>query len=244
MYRVGICDDNADFCSLLESYMEEIASELHITVDTEVFCSGEDFLKSTKECPFDLFFLDIELGKMNGIEVGNKIRELSESDLTEIVFISGNENYAMQLFKIRPMDFLIKPLKKADIRRILKEYVRADNRKKRYFEYMVNKQVYRIDTASVLYFQSMGRKVHIRLKQGREITFYEKLSDLICRLDTNVFWSIHKSYLVNVHYVTMFCPDHVVLTTGEELPISQSMRKEVNARLQLSSKSARGKKEK
>lgn len=53
----------------------------------------------------DLLFLDIELVQNNGIAVGNFIRNELEDMQTRIVYISSKESYAMQLFKVQPLDF-------------------------------------------------------------------------------------------------------------------------------------------
>ncbi len=61
---------------------------------------------------FGLIFLDIEMQYVNGIEAGKIIREKMKDELTKIVYISGSDNYAMELFQVRPLDFLIKPISK------------------------------------------------------------------------------------------------------------------------------------
>ena len=46
-----------------------------VEIQTEVFTSAENCLKYLKEeCMVDLLFLDIELGKMSGIELAERIR--------------------------------------------------------------------------------------------------------------------------------------------------------------------------
>lgn len=58
----------------------------------------------------DILFLDIELFKMTGIEIGHYIRnELDDMGL-QLIYISGQPSYAQQLFKTQPMDFLVKPI--------------------------------------------------------------------------------------------------------------------------------------
>ena len=58
-----------------------------------------------KGIELDLLFLDIELVQNNGIAVGNFIRNELEDMQTHIVYISSKESYAMQLFKVQPLDF-------------------------------------------------------------------------------------------------------------------------------------------
>ena len=71
-----------------------------------------------------MFFLDIEIEFMNGVQVGRFIREKLQDDNTLIVYMSSYTKYAMELFEVRPMDFLIKPLNEK------KDYKSVGNRNK------------------------------------------------------------------------------------------------------------------
>jgi len=68
-----------------------------------------------KEHSFDLIFLDIELKLMSGIEAGRIIRKEMDNQTILIVYISGKENYYKDLFEIRPMSFLQKPIEERKI---------------------------------------------------------------------------------------------------------------------------------
>ena len=65
--------------------------------------------------PLICFFLDIQLPDDSGIEIGRFLRKCSTNTNLQIIFISGNPGYAMELFKIRPMDFLIKPFSEKEV---------------------------------------------------------------------------------------------------------------------------------
>lgn len=71
---------------------------------------------------FHLLFMDIELGDTDGIILGNTLREHLGNEITQIVFISYRKDYALQLFRIRPLDFLIKPMDYGKIRLIMDTY--------------------------------------------------------------------------------------------------------------------------
>ena len=72
MYRIGICDDEIEFCTEIEEFVQKYAEKEKITVKTEIFTSGEELFETMKsENIFDLLFLDIELGGINGVEVGH-----------------------------------------------------------------------------------------------------------------------------------------------------------------------------
>ena len=74
-----------------------------------MFYDGEslcEYLKSSSSV--DLLFLDIELPKCNGVEVGKYIREKLENEETEIIYISSKTNYAMKLFLMQTDGFSCK----------------------------------------------------------------------------------------------------------------------------------------
>ena len=82
MFRIAICDDNGAVCSAIENI--------------DGFQSGEELLKELDDHEkYDLIYLDIELARLNGVEVGRYIREKLLDDYTQIAFISAKSSYAL-----------------------------------------------------------------------------------------------------------------------------------------------------
>lgn len=235
MFRIGICDDDIVFGDQIEEYLKEYARKEKIEIETEVFLSGEECQRYMEESnPLDLLFLDIELNRcVNGIAVGRFMRGNLANEITQIIYVSAYESYAMQLFQNRPMDFLVKPVNKEDIRRIMEEYKRLSSVKKRFFEFHIGKAPYRIADDAILYFQCSGKKIRIVMDRETEKEYYGSMSDVEKQTDPDKFWMIHKSYIVNTNYIEEFRIDEVVLTTGEVLPISRSNKKKIQEKLLL-----------
>lgn len=107
MYRIAICDDDLVFGSLLEQYLQNFAKTRRIPIDVLVFARGEEYLEFLiEELPVDLIFLDIQFEKgLDGVQIGKELRADIKNEMTQIIYISGIESYAMQLFQNRPMDF-------------------------------------------------------------------------------------------------------------------------------------------
>ena len=231
MYRIGICDDEIEFCTEIEGFVQEYAEKEEITVKTEIFTSGEALFETMNhENTFDLLFLDIELGGINGVEVGHRLREKVENEAMQIIYVSSKESYAMQLFQIRPFDFLTKPVTMEKITKVLSEYKRLFIDRNIFFTYHVGKSTYRISENDILYFQCEGKKIQvITTKDKRE--YYGKMVDVEKQISMNKFCVVHKSYIVNINYVSEFCPDEVVMCNEIRIPISQSMRKRVREKI-------------
>jgi len=90
-----------------------------------VFASGEEAIDRFEDISPDLILMDIKLdGPMDGVETTQKIRETSDVPIVYLTAYS-NEQYLDRVRESDALAFLIKPVEKEDLRRIL-EWVQAD----------------------------------------------------------------------------------------------------------------------
>lgn len=235
MYRIGICDDDKILCAVLEEQIYELSKEIAIKVEIEVWYSGESIQNDLKKgIELDLLFLDIELVQKNGIAVGNFIRNEMENMQTHIVYISSKESYAMQLFKVQPLDFLIKPVPAEHIREVLIRSIKQKSNTETYFEYQKGNSVFRVPVRDIAYFMSMNKKIIIVKKDGKgkfpSEEFYGKLKSIAENLPAD-FLMIHQSYIINQTYVSEYSYETVKMVNGENLNISKPYRKETRSKI-------------
>lgn len=231
MYRIGICDDDRVFCADLEEKICRIAETLPEKAEVEVWYSGEGLLGDiSRGESLDLLFLDIELVQKNGIQVGRFIREDMDDIRTHIVYVSSREGYAMQLFRIQPLDFLVKPVTEERLREVLLRSMRQKRGPGAWFAYQSGGDLRRIPAGDILYFMSMDKKIRMVSRDG-EAEFYGRLKE-ICRQLPGDFWTIHQSYVINRQYVSEYAYDSVKMSDGTVLSISKPYRKEVRSRIQ------------
>lgn len=239
MYDIGICDDEKGTCAEIEKWISDYAEGNHISVETEVWFSGEALCSDLKEKHrFDLIFLDIELLGMSGVEAGSYIRNELEDYHTHIVFISSKTNYAMSLFKIQPMDFLVKPIGFDDIKRILDRSIYLIEKENLFFEYVSGKKIFRVMYKEIMYFCGDRRKIVIVTQRGRQ-EFYGKMTELLKALPSN-FVMIHHSYIINQNYVSEYSYERIHLVNGDELAISRSYRKDVREKILVQKMEGKG----
>ena len=232
MLRIAICDDDKQLCIKLKSMLNEISENTDELYEVSVFHRGEvlcDFLADGNR--FNLIFLDIELCEINGVEVGRKIREDLNDQLTQIVYISAKDSYAMELFDIRPLNFLIKPLTLDKIESVLKTAKKVLGSGNQYYEYKIGNVNFNVLISDILYFESSGRKVKIVLKDDKVNEYYGKLSEVEEKLNNSDFFSIHKSYLINYNHVIEYTYEYVKMSNNDVLAISQNNRKAVREKL-------------
>lgn len=223
--RIAICDDEQVICSQIENIILKYAAGNNEKVDTQVFYSGEEldrFLKMGHS--FDLLFLDIELKLINGIEVGKKIRGEMDNQIMQIVYISSKDSYYRDLFDVRPMHFLQKPIVEDDIIKDIRLAMKLVGKLGGIFIFKKGHDIYRKPVKNILYFESNNREVKMVTDEGEEV-FYGKLEDVYDQVAKYHFMYIHKSYIVNYFFVTKFRYEEVIMSNQDVLPISQARRK-------------------
>lgn len=230
MINIAVCDDDLVFASKIESILYNIAKQKLIDVMVEVFSDGSELWKhiSSGEI-FELLYLDIEMMKLNGIDLAKKVRENDTNVI--IIYISSYENYFIELFEVEPFRFIKKPVdEKIFIDYFDKAYERIIQNEA-YFEYKFNKVPHKILTKNIMYFESCGRLILVRTKteSGK---FYGKLNAVEKQLQNSKipFLRIHQSYLVNYRFVQEISFSKVVLTNNTELQISEDRQKEIRTK--------------
>lgn len=172
-----------------------------------------------------MLFLDIELLTTDGIKVGRFIREELDNLETLIIYISAKSSYAMELFRIQPLDFLIKPLDQHKVKDVMERARKLTERRKGLFEYYSGGIYFKVMYKDILYFVSDNKKIRMVMKDG-EKEFTGKLKDIGKTVPVN-FIQIHQSYLINFDCIDECTYETVKMKNGEVLSISQPYRKEV-----------------
>lgn len=232
MLSIAICDDDVLICSNLEKILMEYAKKTLIDFEIETYYSGESLYEDLKKGSYyDLIFLDIELKQDSGIEVGQRIREELRLESIQIVYISAYDSYAMDLFRIHTMDFLIKPLNKERVGAVLDRVINLLNISGRVFTYKSGRDRKKVLIRDILYFKSNKREIHLVMINGT-VDFYGVLDQIIDSLKEFQFFTCHKSYLVNYNQVKDFRYETLIMSNGDVIPVSQKKRKEIR-RLQM-----------
>ncbi len=98
-YLVALCEKTAD------------VDEIH------GFDRAKKALAWIKEHPCDLALLDISMPDIDGITLAKQIRELRPE--TDIVFVTGHPQYALDSWAVHPKGYLLKPVTKKDLQKEL-----------------------------------------------------------------------------------------------------------------------------
>ena len=231
MLRIALCDDEENARDALRIQLEKLMDELEDEIVYE-FSNGRTCINWLTAHPgeVDLLFLDVEMGKENGMDAAKKIRTVNRDLL--IVFATGYTDYVFDGYQVNALDFLVKPVSPEKLKEVLlraKELLTPPT--DRFFVLKNADGAYRLPWDDILYFYSDRRYIHL-VTVIKTYTFYGKLNDIEKQVRNN-FVRIHQRYLVNSDNVTFVGGDFVTVNNPacEKLPVSRAYKKEASEKL-------------
>ncbi len=227
MIKFAICDDEPqmarEIADQLASYMKETAGGYSV----ECFSSGYALLKSSEE--FDVIFLDIQMERPDGMETARLLRQRDNHSL--LVFVTVLKECVFDAFQVEAYDYLLKPLDSARFRQTMDRalgWLKRDAAKNLVIQRGSGCQV--VLLSDLMYCEVLGRKIYLHKNDGRVVDYYDRLEELEQRVDSR-FFKCHRSYLVNLDYVSGCQGGQVLLQRGERLPVSRLRERELTQAL-------------
>ena len=225
MYQIAVCDDEEAIRTQLLRVLDAHPQRGEFGV-TE-FSSGEALLASLRSGKsFFLLILDIELQDQTGVTVGKLLRQELRDNVTQVLYISAHTKYAMDLFDVRPLNFLIKPLDEEKLSACVTQALDLAPKLDAALTVFSGKQAQRIPLRDIRYLESYNKRLTIHTTQG-DCICAQRLADVLSVLPQPDFFQIHQSFVVNDRYVRRIRYDRLSLEDGTELSISQPFRKQV-----------------
>lgn len=221
MLSIGLCDDRQDSRQSLRWLLESILENRMIEHRIFEFSSGETLLGWMEKHPneIDLLFLDIGMGKINGMEAAQRLRE--KHSTLQMVFVTGYPEYVFDGYRVGALGYLMKPAKREQLEEILaRSLAKLCQESEAVYACRSGDSWFRIPYSEILYFESERRKVNC-VTANRTYCFYGKLDEVAQEVAQAGFVRIHQRYLVRAAAIRQVCGNEVQVG-AVTLPISRS----------------------
>lgn len=218
--KIAICDDESLFIKRLSTLILDYLTKRAFPCEICTFGSGEELIQS--EEMFDIIFLDIQMSGMSGIQTAEILRRRT-SKFT-LVFISAFMEFAPQGYEVQAFRYLIKSDLEGSFPACMKAVLRHMGIHRKRVTYLFVDGEYSLYTDDIIYIESRRHVAlfHTATPTRIELRLYEKLDNIQQTLPADEFVRIHKSFLLNLHYLDQVANYTAYLSSGITLPISQS----------------------
>lgn len=206
--RILICDDDITIIQQLQDYICEFFQNNEAVIpDIATYNSGDELLKHEKEA--DIAFLDVEMPGLSGIATGSYLKNHNPHILLFIV--TSYPDYLDDAMRVQVFRYLSKPIDKSRLFRNLKDALRIYNTEKNPIPVETSAGIVTVPSNEIVCVEAIARKTFL-YTSTRQYRTVQPLNSWRCLLKYPYFYSPHRSYIINMFYVSQVQKDKIILT--------------------------------
>lgn len=213
--KILICDDEKRYTDSLKQHLDTYMTSRGVSYETDVVCDPKIVLDSDNI--YRLAFLDIQMDNIDGISLARVLQERNSKII--IFFVTSFKNYQDDAMDLHAFRFFEKPI---DPERLYSgldkamEYI--DETYIDFFTY-TNNELKKILIDDVIYVERGNRQVTLITTHGNYTT-RETFEEWCEILQNTFFYKVHKSFIVNLHYITSYKYTELWIQNNIRIPIA------------------------
>ena len=239
---------------------DELAYLLKDFPDIEIAASAANGLEAfdlIENIEPDLVFLDVQMPGLDGLGVIRRLRE-KDAPLPYFILATAFDNYAVDAFQVEAFDYLLKPVEKERLAATLDRARRAlatrplrpeapETEVPRPVGGYKNKVLVRrdnrnwiVDAADIVYATIDDGIITVVTTALHGESTYKTIEELQTSLDPDMFWRVHRSWLVNINRIREVIPWfkssfqlRMDDKKGTEVPVSRVQTKRLRSLFRL-----------
>jgi two-component system response regulator LytT len=228
--------------------------------------NGVEALTTIERLQPDVVFLDVQMPGLTGFEVARRM--LDGRVPAHIIFVTAFDQHAIEAFEVNAVDYLLKPVdharlelaverarrrmqverpagvaasgvSDADLEKIVQLVAERQNRRER-VAIKVGERFMLVQAEEIIYASLLEEGITVVTNQHIGTSNYRTLDDLQERLDSDVFWRVHRSHLVNINKIKEIVPwfsrNYILRMKDEkstEIPVSRTQTRRLRDYLKL-----------
>lgn len=231
--RIAIIEDEPVHAELLEGFLQGWSRDRQIPVEMLRFSSAEGFLFDWEtEQDLDALFVDIQMKRMNGMEMAKQVRE--RDGRVSIIFTTGLADFLEEGYEVEAMRYLMKPINEEKVWDCM-DKIRVRSEQAHYILVHGRDGVRRLAAEQIDYIEARGHGCRIELwgaagqpETPQEDFVSENISELEEMLKEYGFIRCHRSYLCGIRNIRTIGRTDITFDSGSRIPVSRRLYKEVN----------------
>lgn len=213
--KILLCDDQSNYLDELRLHVEEYMKNHFIKPEYVVSTSSEEIIAS-KDI-FDLAFLDIQMGDIGGLTVAKELKR--RNNKVVIFFVTNYPEFQDDAMDLRVFRFFEKPF---DVNRLYSGLDKAlEYLDETYIDvYLAQGGTHlKVLVDDIYYIKRENREIIVVTKNG-EYKTSKSLEYWNEKLPNTFFYLVHKSFLINLHYVTKYSYTEVFINENTRISIA------------------------
>lgn len=222
--KILIVEDEVLIAETIKIYLEERGHSI-----TDAVISYEEAMQTIKNNKPDLALIDIRLyGQKSGIDLAEEITKQNYN--LPYVFLTSQFDTRIlnRAMESKPHGYLIKPIQKESLWTTMElahhNFTLSEEENK--LKISDGSNTYFLQSDDIMYISADHIYVNIHTQSKGTIVIRMTLTDLYNKLDSNQFIQCHRSYIVNLKYVSKYDVNSFTIN-DEIIPVSRGNKTEI-----------------
>ena len=220
--RIAIADDEGMDRQHLMSLLERYCGARGLAAEFACFPSAETLLDAFEPGAFQLVFLDIYMGQLNGMDAARAIHR--DDPDCQIIFFTTSQTHAVASYEVRAAWYLVKPVEYHRLETAMDTVCAQLLRDHRQISVHSTGVEVRVPLREVLFLDCADERTRLHLRD-RVIVVDERARDLMAGLTRDPrFLTCNRNIVVNLDWIDRALEGDFLLKTGQTVPIRQRGR--------------------
>ena len=215
--KIAICDDERIFTDIFREKLEMTAEKCGIECTVSAFLNGAEMISMLNR--FDAVFLDVDMPGLSGEETAEYI--IGSEKTLPIIFVTNHDDFVFSSFRYRPFGFLRKRYIDSELEDIIKRLDKYLAEIERCYTFNSHNKLISVRLNDINYIEVYGHETLVHTANA-VLTTSKALSVIEKELSEYGFIRTHKSYIVNTRYIFSVERNSIILSNGENLPVSRT----------------------
>jgi DNA-binding LytR/AlgR family response regulator len=209
--------------------LEYLCAKLEGVEIEACFQDAVSALQFLRKNPIDVLFLDIEMPDFSGIDLVKTV-----PNLPQVIFTSGNKEYALEAFDYDVTDYITKPITLPRLQKAIdkvNKYTQTENSADSDYLFVKTEgRLVKLNIDKILYIETLGDYVVFKTIDGKGHVVYSTLKALDAKIRSKLFVKVHRSYIVNVSKIVDIEENNLVIA-DKVIPISRAHKADLLAKI-------------
>lgn len=221
MLNIAVCDDEMAAVAIVKSILKDSLAARGLKAEITTYTDAENLLEVIRTGTYyDLLLLDIDMPRIDGIELGTELHGLMQD--TILIYVSSRTERVFDSFRAKPFRFVRKTLFPEEWPGVMDDIeLELKRRKASRLVFMSGTQQIVLKSEEIIYAEALRKKQVLYTVRG-EYDLAESFESIAAQLEGLGFIRIHRSYTVNYRFIYSLNRTEVELDNGTFLPIGRS----------------------
>jgi two-component system LytT family response regulator len=239
MLKAILIDDEPDCVQLLASELATSCPQVQVVGRTTI---SEEGLRLIQVLEPDVVFLDIEMPRMNGFQLLEKLGPIGFS----LIFVTAYNEFAVKAFRFSALDYLLKPIDVLDLQeavRKVEQRQRVDTRQIDFLRTQLHSHrladkiavpyqqgVIFLPVSEIIYCESDSNYTRVVATQNRHYLLTRTLREVQEVLEAGNFLRVHRQYVINLDQIKLFMKGegaYLVMTNEVSIPVARNQKEKL-----------------